>query len=366
MSTKGNKTTGGSSRKVDPKVKNLFIFVTTRLGSVVGFCYGFIWCTNERDPMRLVAYLTIGILVWRICLSIYRRLIVPAKEPLAYGKWAIVTGSTSGIGKEFAEELARRGMSIMLISRNKTSLAEQAAELTERFKVDTKYMVYNFGEEQFGPVKDAFYSQLHKECTGMNADGGLGLLINNVGVNEDHPMLFDEFDDKAIYNMINCNIHSITWMTQTVMKYMKERKNGGVVTISSGSASYPAPYNVLYSATKAFSVQFSRSLHVENWGTGVDFYVVTPFYIVSNLFKRKSGTIVAPMPAALVSGTLSQLGKKWVWQGHGYWFHGLLGNAALYFWGTTERWRKMMVDNRARWEEKQAQLKETAAGDKED
>jgi len=167
-------------------------------------------------------------------------------------------------------------------------------------------------------------------------------------------MLFDEFSDDAIYNMINCNVHSIVWMTKSVMKYMKERGNGGVITISSGSAAYPAPYNVLYSATKAFSIQFSRSLHIENWGTGLDFYVVTPFYIVSNLFKRKSGTVLAPMPAALVSGTLAQMGKKWVWQGHGYWFHGLLGNAAAYFWGTTERWLKMMRDNRKRWDERRA------------
>lgn len=60
--------------------------------------------------------------------------------------------------------------------------------------------------------------------------------------------------------------------------------------------------------------QFSRSLHAECWNAGVDVHVVTPFYIVSNLFKRKSGTIIAPMPIALIRGTLAQLGKKYVWQ----------------------------------------------------
>lgn len=55
--------------------------------------------------------------------------------------------------------------------------------------------------------------------------------------------------------------------------------------------------------------QFSRSLKVEWWHTGVDFYVVTPFYVVSNLYKRKTGTIIAPMPDKLVKGTLAQIGK---------------------------------------------------------
>jgi hypothetical protein len=55
-------------------------------------------------------------------------------------------------------------------------------------------------------------------------------------------------------------------------------------------------------------------MKIEWWDSGVDFYVVTPFYVVSNLYKRKSGTIIAPMPIELVKGTLAQLGKKYLWQ----------------------------------------------------
>ena len=59
------------------------------------------------------------------------------------------------------------------------------------------------------------------------------------------------------------------------------------------------------------------------------------------------------MPIELVKGTLAQLGKgPYVWQGHGYWFHGLLGNFASYYWGATDRWKKMMKDNRARYDAK--------------
>lgn len=92
----------------------------------------------------------------------------------------------------------------------------------------------------------------------------------------------------------------------------------------------------------------------------MDFLVVTPYYIVSNLFKRKSGTLVAPMATALVRGTFAQLGKQYIWQGHGYWFHGFMANIAQYWWGSTARWNKMMKDNRARYDKRQQE--KAAAG----
>jgi 17beta-estradiol 17-dehydrogenase / very-long-chain 3-oxoacyl-CoA reductase len=148
-------------------------------------------------------------------------------------------------------------------------------------------------------------------------------------------------------------------MTRTVFKYMKERHNGAIVSISSGSGNHPTPMLAVYSATKAFITQFSRSMHVECWGTGVDFLVVTPYYVVSNLYKRKTGTLIAPMPIELVKGTFADLGKQYIWQGHGYWFHGFLGNLAEIYPGTTSRYRKMMKDNRKRYDDKVAAAKES-------
>ena len=138
------------------------------------------------------------------------------------------------------------------------------------------------------------------------------------------------------------------------MKHMKKRNCGCIVNISSGSGNHPTPLLSIYSSTKAFITQFSRSMHVECWDTGVDHLAVTPYYVVSNLYKRKSGTLLAPMPIALVKGTLAQLGKRYIWQGHGYWFHGFLGVLGAYYWGTLDRWKKVMSDNRARYDARQA------------
>ena len=104
--------------------------------------------------------------------------------------------------------------------------------------------------------------------------------------------------------------------------------------------------------------QFIRSMAVEAWDTGVDFHVVTPYYIGgTSLYKRAKGTLVAPLPSKLIYGTLAQLGKKFVYQSHGYWFHGLLANLAAYYWGTTARWKKIMQDNRARADARAAKSK---------
>ena len=71
-------------------------------------------------------------------------------------------------------------------------------------------------------------------------------------------------------------------------------------------------------------------MHAENLHSGLDFLVVMPLYVVSNLFKKDSGSFFWPMPIKLVEGTFAQLGKKMVYQGHGYWVHGGLSLMAQY------------------------------------
>lgn len=96
-------------------------------------------------------------------------------------------------------------------------------------------------------------------------------------------------------------------------------------------------------------------MHVECWGTGVDFLAVTPYKVQSGVSGATHGTLICPMPSKLVEGTMQQLGKQYVWQGHGYWFHGLLGHLANYYPSVTSRYRKMMKDTRKRYDELQQQ-----------
>lgn len=352
---------------VDAKVRNLTIFVVPRLVilSAVGYVVyaalkSKMWGTFIANSpyLNLISVLVVIVVIWRGCLSLVRRLVLPAKSPRSYGKWAIVTGSTAGIGEEFASHLYRKeGMSLLLVSRSEEKLKEQANRIDLGSQPlpggqQVKYLVYDFTNRD-PATRASFYAKLKSECAVMQKDGGLGMLVNNVGTANEVPKALDELTDEECDDMINCNMHSTLFMTRAVLPVMKQQGKGAVLSVSSGSGNHPGPFISVYSATKAFMTQFTRSMHVECWDSGIDFLVVTPFYIVSNLYKRKSGTVLAPMPSVLVKGALTQLGKKYVWQGHGYWFHGLLGNLASFYPETTRRWRKMMVDNRKRWDERE-------------
>lgn len=338
--------------KLDPKVKNLLKFFVSSVVLPLAALFVAIAYFGITDYFRLIGQITIALLAWKAGATFYRRVLLPPKKPLEYGKWAIVTGSTSGIGKDFADYLAKLGMSVLVISRSEEKLKEQTQLISHKFKVPVRYLPYDF--TQAGESRTEFYSKLDEALKEMDADGGVGLLINNVGIANEYPKLFEEFSQADIENMIQCNIFSTVQMTRATFKYMQAKKNGCIVSISSGSGNYPAPYLSLYSATKAFMTQFTRSLKIEYWDSGVDFLVVTPFYVVSNLFKRREGTIIAPMPEKLIEGTLAQIGKRYIWEGHGYWFHGFLGNVLpLYPWAV-ERNLTMMVSNRMRYDEKMA------------
>jgi 17beta-estradiol 17-dehydrogenase / very-long-chain 3-oxoacyl-CoA reductase len=155
--------------------------------------------------LKVVGALTIIIGLWRILLGMYRRLVRQPKKPESYGKWAIVTGSTSGIGKEYADYLAKRGMSILLISRTKDKLIEQSNEL-KAYNVEVRYLAYDFTET--GAVRDKFYADLDKMLAQLDKEGGVGLLINNVGTTNQFPQSLLEISDELCNGMINCNMHS--------------------------------------------------------------------------------------------------------------------------------------------------------------
>lgn len=198
--------------------------------------------------LQLVGAITIAIIVWRLSLSFHRRFIRKPKDPKQYGKWAIITGkctifvsykcdeyigSTSGIGKEYADYLAKKGMSVMIISRSEDRLKEQAEELRKAYKAEIKYIAHDF--TNVGAPKEDFYRKLEAECVVMDKNGGIGLLINNVGIANQYPQLEREITEKEALDMINCNIDSTVFMTKAILKFMEARNSGGIVNVSSQS-----------------------------------------------------------------------------------------------------------------------------------
>ncbi|KFM82042.1 Estradiol 17-beta-dehydrogenase 12, partial [Stegodyphus mimosarum] len=159
-------------------------------------------------------------------------------------KWAVITGGTEGIGKAYAEELAERGFNICLISRNIEKLNEVATEIQETYKVSTKIINVDFtaGPEIYNTIK----SHLDE------LDGGVGILVNNVGMSYKYAEYFHAIPGglKVMMDLIHSNIASCTMMTKLILPQMEERGKGLIINISSLIAVYPTPLLTTYAACK--------------------------------------------------------------------------------------------------------------------
>ncbi|KAJ8951942.1 hypothetical protein NQ318_013609 [Aromia moschata] len=93
------------------------------------------------------------------------------------GKWAVVTGATDGIGKAYAELLAKKGLKIVLISRTQSKLDDVAKEIEQKYNVETKTIAANFTNTT------VIYSEIDKQLTGLD----IGVLVNNVGMSYPPP-----------------------------------------------------------------------------------------------------------------------------------------------------------------------------------
>jgi 17beta-estradiol 17-dehydrogenase / very-long-chain 3-oxoacyl-CoA reductase len=205
-----------------------------------------------HTAFEAIGAIFVAAVAWRGLVHLYYRRVAPPRAPREYGKWAIVTGSTSGIGKEFAEHLAGLGMSILLISRSEEKLVAQKDELKaligKQPGFGVLHLAYDFTD--MGPARATFYQALEELCDMMHRDGGIGLLVNNVGTVHYHPQTLAESSAADIDAMLNCNMNSVVYMSKTVARFMADRKSGCVISISSASGTSPNPYISIYSATK--------------------------------------------------------------------------------------------------------------------
>nr|XP_029135036.1 very-long-chain 3-oxoacyl-CoA reductase-B-like isoform X1 [Labrus bergylta] len=258
-----------------------------------------------------VCRLLSGIRVWVLGNG---RLVSPAK----LGKWAVVTGATDGIGKAYAEELARRGFSIVLISRSQEKLDDVSKAIASKCGVETKTIAADFSAVDI-------YSKIEDALTGLE----IGVLVNNVGISYSYPEFFLNVPnlDSFIDTMININITSVCQMTRLVLPGMVERKQGAILNISSASGMYPVPLLTVYSASKAFVDFFSRGLQAEYKNKGIIIQSVLPFFVATKLSKIRRATLDKPSPERYVSAELNTVGLQT--QTNGYLPHAIMVSLGL-------------------------------------
>lgn len=231
------------------------------------------------------------------------------------GEWAVVTGSTDGIGKSYAEELARHGMKVVLISRSQDKLQQVSSEIREKFKVETRTIAVDFASEDI-------YDKIKTSLAGLN----IGVLVNNVGMSYEYPEYFLEVPDldNTIKKLISVNILSVCKMTRLVLPGMVERSKGVILNISSASGMLPVPLLTIYSATKAFVDFFSQCIHEEYRSKGIFVQSVLPFFVATKLAKIRKATLHIPSSETYVKSALKTVGLKS--RTNGYPIHALMGS----------------------------------------
>ncbi|XP_014247299.1 very-long-chain 3-oxoacyl-CoA reductase [Cimex lectularius] len=216
------------------------------------------------------------------------------------GTWAVVTGGTDGLGKAFAEQLAKKGIHIVLISRTKSKLEAVASEIESKYNVMTRIIEADFTEGE------NVYQHIEQELFGLE----IGVLVNNVGISYPYPDYFLELEKKEkIYNdILQCNIASMLIMCQIVMPGMVERKKGIIINVSSTAANIPSPFLSVYAASKIFVTKFSQDLASEYRKKGVVIQCLTPGYVATKMSKIKKPTWMAPTPTVYTQKALKTVG----------------------------------------------------------
>jgi short-subunit dehydrogenase len=172
---------------------------------------------------------------------------------------ALITGASSGIGEEFARQLADRGYDLILVARREERLRELAETLPTKATIITCDLASE-ADKLPGKVKQRRLQ--------------VDLLVNNAGFGTHGH--FQEIDVKRETEMVRVNCEAVVTLTHAFLPAMVERGAGGVITVASTAGLQPIPYEATYSASKAFAIAFTEAVREEVKGSGVKMLVVNP------------------------------------------------------------------------------------------
>lgn len=187
------------------------------------------------------------------------------------GTWAMVTGASSGIGEGFACELAKRGMNLVLLGRDRTALNQVTEKVTQTYGVAATPLVCDL-------TKDL------EKATRVFDELEIELLVNNAGAGVHGEFLSHPFSRHR--DIIELNITALTELAFVAGKAMVARKRGGIINIGSLAGFFPLPHFAVYAATKAYVYFLSLALWAEWKRHNVHVLYVAPGPTQSKFFER--------------------------------------------------------------------------------
>lgn len=236
------------------------------------------------------------------------------------GSWALITGSTDGIGQGFAFVLASKGYNIVQVARNQQKLESNANEIYSRYGVQVKNIVKDFSLCTKNPI--SFFKDILDQCKGCD----ISLVINNIGTSYSNTLL-PEVPQSKILELISLNIFPTVFLTSLFTPiFAKRAQGGGFINLSSVLGNVKYEKYSLYCACKAFIKEFSIVSDLDNYLTGnkkVKTLCLQPGYVLTPLTSNTKGKFLVIDRILCAENALRLLGSTSC--SHGYWKHILSG-----------------------------------------
>ncbi len=184
-------------------------------------------------------------------------------DPHTFGPWALVTGASSGIGKEFARQLAASGLHVVLVARRLSTLEELGDGLAAEFGVQYRAVEVDLTTEHF-------LSTLEEATQDLD----IGLVVSNAGT-----WMLGEFvtmDSGALRRSLNLNVKAHLDVAHYFGQRLARRGGGGLLLAASTAGLQGIPFSAEYAAAKAYVLTLGEGLHTELQKVGVHVTVLLP------------------------------------------------------------------------------------------
>ena len=187
------------------------------------------------------------------------------------GTTSLVTGASSGLGEEFARQLAARGGDLVLVARSADRLEALAEDLRARHRVTVTTL----------PADLSLPAEVSRVAA-QAATTEIDVLVNNAGFGTYGT--FAGLDAGREHDEIMVNAVAAVDLAHAVLPGMLGRRRGGIITVASAAAFQPSPRQAVYGATKAFALAFSEALWAETRGSGVRILALCPGPVATGYF----------------------------------------------------------------------------------
>jgi short-subunit dehydrogenase len=190
-----------------------------------------------------------------------------------FGPWAIVTGASSGIGKEFARQLAASGLNLVLVARRLPLLKEIGRTLADDYGIDYRALELDLSQEDFLERLEAATRDLE-----------IGLVVSNAGTA--NPGAFLSSDPSLLHQMVRLCALAHLDLAHHFGEKLAARGRGGIILLSGMGASQGVPYMANDSATRAYVLTLGETLNVELKKHHVNVTVLLPSPTQTALFDK--------------------------------------------------------------------------------